>query len=1349
MKNLLLLLIFIFVLLGKTAAMPFSVKRIGVENGLSSNYVVGITQDKKGCMWFATESGLNRFDGNHITVYKKYSSGLSGNEMNAIFSDSTDNRVWIGTQRDGLSVFDTNTETFTTYKAGPGNHGLTTNDITDIKGSRDNLGIWITTYHCGINYYDKKEDKFVHYYLEKIKDIVGKKCYTSCDDGKGNLYIGHDGNGMSIVSIKSGQLKNYMHNPNDNTSIPGNTVLSIFIDSNNNVWVGTNQGLALFNPATETFISFKYNAANKNSLLSNIVRDIREMRNGELWICTNMGGISILDLKKSLFMSLENLNFRNIVPTNDSHGLSSPNARAVFQDKFDNIWIANYRGGVDFISYAQPFFNILPYYMENEGKSINRQVWGMVAIDNKVWITGEEDIISFINGKRDYSSNISSLYTIPNSHVNVAYKAKNNEIWLGTYMNGILIYNSETNKITRLKSEENLNVNCFYEDGKNMYIGADQGIYKYENGIIEVAQEFQSQLPDKMIHGILRDKEGKLWIATFGKGVSIFDTDNKLSWNFVTDNGFCSNAVNHMIIDSNKRIWVATREGIAVFQDSFRPDSYKVYKEDKGLLNSNVRAITEDKNHNIWISTNGGISRLDENRHVFYNYNNQDGVPLGDFMSKSVCITKDGTIYFGSQNGACYFKPEDVVKPRKVMTASITGFTTFLSIKESKKEEVDIPVSSGIIELPYNHNTFKISFNVLDYTQSPQVDFSYMLEGLENVWYNTQDEKQIIFRNLPHGTYVFKLRTRFRNQEWNDDVASIKIVINPPLWLTWYAKSIYLLVFIGCILAFLRFYKRKIYLESSLVMEKKKIINEQELNNERLRFYTNITHELRTPLTLILGPLEDLLSDKNLSAPHYNKINIIRDSATRLLNLINGILEFRKTETQNRKLTVEKGDISKLLMEIGIRYKELNQNKKVSYSVNIETDDTILFFDREMITTILNNFLSNAAKYTPEGEIKVILRSTEKNGLKYTEIAVSDTGHGISSESLPHIFERYYQGNSKYQIAGSGIGLALVKGLAELHQAIINVESEEEKGTTFTIQLLTDNSYPDAVHSTINNDEPYLQSDIDEEANEDMIKADSKPILLVVEDNNDIREYIRSSFCDEYEVLTAENGQEGLNIAETKIPNIIISDIMMPIMNGKDLCRKIKDDMRTSHIPVILLTAKDSIQDKEEGYDSGADSYITKPFSAKLLQSRIVNLLETRQKIACMLRSNNQPRQDEVIDKLNPLDSEFINKITAIIEENLDMEKMDIGFIADKMCMSHSTLYRKIKGLTDMSANEFIRKVKMRNGVRLLLKGDNNISEISYMIGFSSVAYFRQCFKEEYGVSPSEFIKRQMNASIK
>jgi Signal transduction histidine kinase len=661
---------------------------------------------------------------------------------------------------------------------------------------------------------------------------------------------------------------------------------------------------------------------------------------------------------------------------------------------------------------------------------------------------------------------------------------------------------------------------------------------------------------------------------------------------------------------------------------------------------------------------------------------------------------------------------------------------------EGSNNDFFLSVDEHHIELNHNQNSFRISFAVPDYAQSKQVEYAYMLDGLDDMWSNTLGENQVIFRSLPSGNYTFKVKARLKNQEWNDSqIATLIVIIHPPIFLTWYALLFYLLILLLITYVFIRSYQRKLKRKSSIEIERQNSLNEQNLNKERLNFYTNITHELRTPLTLIIGPLEDLSNEKNLPELYSKKINSIHLSAMRLLNLINQLLEFRKTETHHRQLTVCKNNIANLITEIGLRYKELNRNPKVKIHVQIETENSIIYYDTDIINIILNNLLSNAVKYTPEGDITLTLKSVIKSEKEYTVISVSDTGYGIEENELPHIFDRYYQSKSKHQASGTGIGLALVKSLAILHNGLLEVDSSVGIGTTFTFSILTNNNYPDAIHKEGKNDVAAISFDDAEEV------STLQHVMLIVEDNDEIREYISSSFRSEYKIIEAATGKEGVELALSTIPNIIISDIMMPEMNGIELCRTIKEDMRTSHIPIILLTAKDSIRDKEEGYESGADSYLTKPFSAKLLHSRIRNLLESRAKIAKYITDNKQGIDGSLTSinfpKLSNLDRAFLEKLTKIIEDNLDVEKFDIDFLTNEIGMSHSTLYRKIKGLTGMTANEFIRKIRIRNSLRLMQSGDYNVSEAAYMTGFNNLGYFRECFKEEYGTSPSEYMKKQ------
>ena len=714
----------------------------------------------------------------------------------------------------------------------------------------------------------------------------------------------------------------------------------------------------------------------------------------------------------------------------------------------------------------------------------------------------------------------------------------------------------------------------------------------------------------------------------------------------------------------------------------------------------------------------------------------------------------DGTICFGSLHGVCSFNPQLINNTDIVSPIQLIACESFDRKAINRKAETAVPNDKGIISLPYYRNTFRFLFTVPDYAQEGLVEYAYQMEGLDRTWYDTEGEQQITFRNIDPDEYIFRVKARLKNGEWDEkNTASIHIVINPPIWATWYAKSLYTLLILCIIYLIFRSYKKRLLLKSSLEveknsleMEKRSRQKEHELNNERLRFYTNIAHELRTPLTLIIGPLEDLKDNKDIPAAFRTKIQTIYRSAVQLLNLINQLMEFRKTETQNRQLTVSKGNLSNLITEIGLRYKELNRNEHVRVNIEVEPVQENIYFDADIITIILNNLMSNAFKYTPTGLITLSMHRIKTDDINYVEMVVADTGYGIDAESLPHIYDRYFQAKGKHQTSGSGIGLALVKSLVDLHHGSLEVKSAVEKGTTFFFRIQTDYNYPEALHK----EEKVVT--VAKEMAEDAEPESASPILLVVEDNADIREYIANELHDSYKILQANDGKEGLTLALRYTPNIIVSDIMMPEMDGIAMCKAIKENMNTSHIPVILLTAKDSIQDKEEGYDSGADSYLTKPFSAKLLRSRIKNLLETRKRLARQIVENVPPTVAENTGnrqslsfphpQLNKLDEAFLSKLTSLIEDNLDVEKIDTAFMTDRMNMSYSAFYRKVKALTELSPNEFVRKIKLRNSAHLLLTGEHNVSEAASMTGFNNMAHFRDCFKEEYGIPPSEYLKQ-------
>lgn len=1334
-------------------AQSYPIKQLGIERGLSNNSVMSITQDRDGFMWVATEEGLNKFDGTRFINYYKQTGSLSGNQLNHVYADPDNPVIWIATQRAGFNAYDYEKNQLSVFVHNPADStSLITNDVTSIEPALDG-NLWLSTYHFGVDYFNKQTKEFTHYNMATLPGLISNHVWTIMEDGNGNLYMGHAFHGMSIVSMKDKRIRNFRHQPGVAGSVPDDDVRCIYRDSNNNVWVGTKKGLALFNEETETFIvpdNFPH------GLKSSYVFDIRQMDDNKLWVATELYGMYIIDLKQHFFVNPGEASYQQITVGHSAFSLSNPTVRAIYQDTYKNIWIGTYGGGINFISNTPQPFNTFAYSpIKEDVSSLNDRVVLSLCMDadEKLWIgTNGGGLNIFEKGKRKAIYNKESGELTHNS-ILATYKDSKNNIWIGTFWGGgINFYDWKSRSFSTISinGANDQDIRCFFEDaGGRMWVGTHIGLFVLDGGTKKVLNHYtgpKDKLPEDIIRSINQDDRGRMWVGTFGQGLGVYTPDMEHLAFFNNYNGLFSNTIDCIFKDSHGDMWIGTGEGMVHFHDM---DSlkYDIYGE-HGPENTVIHAITEDKAGNIWLSTNAGISCLDRSKNVFLNYNHIDKIPMGNFTN---AVTQDnrGIIYFGSINGVRYFDPAYVLNNRVSPPAIITEMRIFAeqSVPGESKNIHYFGTDHRSIHLNYRQNSFNITFNTQDYSLVNQVEYSYRLRGLDNTWY-TVDDNNVMFRNLLPGRYEFQVKTRILYQDWSDDVTSLYIRITPPLWLTWWAKTIYIMVAVLIILLLLYAYKKKVDLQSSLEIEKKNHEQEQELNNERLRFYTNIAHELRTPLTLILGPLEDLRNDTTLPQKQGQKISVVHQSALRLLNLINQIMEFRRTETQNKKLCVCRNNMATVVKEIGLKYKELNRKPGVEFVLSIEKDDIPLFFDKEIIQIILDNLISNALKYTEKGRIELALYTAVRDEVSYTEISVSDTGFGIAKDELSRIFNRYYQVKNDKQASGTGIGLSLVKNLVTLHEGEILVESTVNQGSKFRISLLTNNTYPNALHNDPVEEPQTTEEDTD---NETMAETatNGKPILLVVEDNPDIRDYISDSLSDIFEVYTAGDGEEGCRVAFAHIPDIIVSDIMMPGMNGIAFTKIVKEDMRTSHIPVILLTAKDTLQDKEEGYLSGADSYLTKPFSATLLRSRINNLLENRRKLASQFSEHIRVEDKSVKfqESLTQLDNEFLLNITHVVEENLDTDNVNINFLSDKMFMSNSTLYRKVKALTGISTNEFVRKIKMKNAEQLLLEGKYTISEVSFRVGMNSPVYFRQCFKEEFGITPSEYVKRLRNKS--
>lgn len=1347
MKKLLLFLGLILQVLALTASTSSIFKNLGLKEGLSNGFVNDMIIDGQGFIWAATESGLTRIAGTKCTIFKNNNSNIDNDGIVGLYYNKESNSIWILFKNGHIDVFDCKTQQFIHFT-----QKIPKKSVADIKGAADG-GIWIAYYDGTIQHYTPKNQKFSTISNKRLPNIKnGIRSIT--DDGNDHLYIGLRIEGLYVYNLRTQKTKYFRHNPNDPQSLPGDNVRSICIDHAKNIWVGTNLGLGLLDPFTGKFKVFKHIANNPASLAGDNIHQIIEMNDRTLWIASDIGGISVLDLNLYKNPLTEELKFSQI--TKENSGLSSNNNRRIIQDSFGNIWIANYSMGIDFIAKSAASINTLQYM----GKALEEVTGLYCDHQGNLWI-GQDNLMSlYQNGKLMQTWNFSSYLSNSSSSIYVFEEDKKGNIWCGTSDNGVLKFNPHTHSFTRINYAQNLDVHALCENAQGkMWVGTEAGIFSVENDKINKEQELNRQMGKNptIIYSIKEDNYGQIWIGTLDRGVFVFSKQMKLIVHLTEKNLLATNTINHIIKDADGGIWMATKRGLAYVQNPLQPGAIKNYNERYGIKDSHIRAISQDKQGNIWVSMFSGIACLNIHKQRFYNYDYESGIPTSNFVEASAVTTPDGTIYFGSPGGICFFNPQQLTEPKAVSPIQIINCERVGKLSDQFASRLISPNKEGIICLSHDDNTFKINFTIKDFSQEGNVEYSYMMKGLDDQWYETEGDNEVTFRNLKPGDYTFIIRAKLKNQDWEDaSTAEMKVVVNPPLWLTWWAKLCYVLLIMGILGYFFRSYQKQLLLRNSLVQEKWESKQRQQVNEERLRFFTNITHELRTPLTLILGPLEDLMEDKEIAERVHHKIGCIHASAERLLHLINDILEFRKTQTQNRKLTVAKTNLGTLVREIGVRFKDLNQNSRLNIRLNIQTGVPELYFDSEVINTVINNLMSNAIKYTPEGSITLSLTMPENNTVA---IAVEDTGYGIDKDALPHICDRYYQENGNHQASGTGIGLALVKSLATLHQAELTVESEKGRGSKFTFSLKADRTYPEALHKDDNQDLATAENAEENETTSKEPTEDIRPLLLIVEDNADIRLYIEESLHEDYRIIQACNGREGMEQAFSKVPDIIVSDIMMPEMDGIKMTHILKEDIRTSHIPIILLTAKTSIIDQEEGYDSGADSYLTKPFSAKLLHSRIRNILSGRRRLADYIVQKNisqfetsadeqqtsqkatEEKEDAMTCQISNLDKKFLEKLNKLIENHISTDDLDMAFMTDKMAMSHSTFYRKVKALTGMSANEYIKKAKLRHSMTLLKKGEYSIAEVAILAGFNNLGNFRESFKREFGKSPSEILK--------
>ncbi len=1310
-----------------------------MADGLANDGVLDVAIDGMGYVWVATEEGVSRIAGGKCTtLHWPDNSDPVGSRVAALYWHEPTGQMIISFER-RLVLYRITTGEMTVLDA---DDGMVPSSVEDIVRASDEE-VWLAYGHGDVQRMNVRLRTFTGIPLQ---ETLPNRCIL--DDGQGRLYLGHSQRGMSVIGLTGGSMQHYEQDSSvAGEGLPGNNVRAICIDDRQRVWVGCDGGLALFNPTSGKFTRV---ALDSDDFEDNVY-DIVQMRDGMLWVATDMGGIKVVNPDNFVAYS-------NPAQADSDEGIrvkaSSLNTRSLVQDDYGNIWVGNHSTGVDFFGVQRSEFDLLDY------RDFERQPRPVYSLfpdkDRGFWMASDDELVLWGDGKIQGRWSLQSQMRHRHVLTRCMLTDSSGNVWLGIDDEGAFRFSRSTGHLERIPVEsEGADIHSFYEDSLHrIWMGVESGVYRYDHGMVEPCPSITRFLSSP-VTGFLPLDDHRLLLSTFGNGACIYDQLADSCSSLVLAEGQIPSRINQTIRDRDgQTLWMATDEGLICLEGACEGQSLRItrYNGEYGLAERQILALQQDADGCIWMSTYNGISCLDKRTSQCYNFGQSDLQQIHGFSPGAALTTDDGVLCFASARGVCSFQPRSVSGNTVVSDVQIVACEAYHPMGVQTEIQTLIPDRKGQVRTSYQQNTLHLTYTVRNFAQTEHVEYSYMMEGMDDKWYDIGGDDDVVFRGLLPGRYNFVLRAKLRSQDWDEARRTqLAITITPPLWRTWWAYLAYVLAFVAFAVWMMRSYKRRLALQSSLELEKRESQQKQELNEERLRFFTNVTHELRTPLTLILGPIDDLMNDQSLPPAAHRRVAMLQKSAGRLRDLINEILEFRKAETQNRRLTVARGDIGQFVREICLNYKELNRNPKVQFSYNIAPDLPRIYYDSEVITTILNNLLSNAVKYTEQGSITV---DVSADGEGQLHIAVADTGHGIASDALPHIFKRYYQADGRHQASGTGIGLALVRALADLHEGTISVESREGEGSRFVFSISTENTYPDALHKEDDPIEPLepLKPLKPFEPLEPLEPSESQqPTLLIVEDNADIRQYIIDSFVDDFQILQAQNGEEGLALALEHIPDIIVSDVMMPRMNGIELTRQLKEDIRTSHIPIILLTAKVADADKEEGYDSGADSYLTKPFTAKLLGSRIQNLLTARRRLAEHFAgrlampdsASPQPAPTPAVPSLSPLDQQFFERLNRLIEDNIMQEDLDMAFVSDRMAMSHSTFYRKVKALTGMTAKEYVRKRRLRCCYALLESGDYNVSQAAMMTGFNQMAHFRETFKREFGILPSEVMKKK------
>ena len=1319
-------LIFLFCFSFPLKSQEYKFKTLGVENGLSQITVSDICQDEKSRIWIATLDGLNCYDGNHIKVFNHFhNDSISyGNLYVTQMIEDGQGSLFLLTST-GLFQFDLETEKY---------YLLPVSSPSII--AKGKSGVWIVEKGKLFLY-----DKVSHCLMQMYKDLELPDTGTTMVEGvEGTLWIALKDGGIICVDIYGGAS---LH-------LPEIKVMKLIRGNDRNIWVGSQEhGVFCFSPEGNMIHRYEYDNKSIYKVRNDMARALCQDLEGNIWIGYR-SGLSKIEVASGKI-------FHYQADPNRVGAMSNRSVTSLYTDKQGTVWVGTYWGGVNFFSPEYQHFT--HFHASDTGLSF--PVVGAMAEDKagNIWICTEGGGLNLYQPEQEKFKhfNLRTGYHFSTDYLkDIVFDEANNCLWIAADF---------TNKI-----------NCFHLDN-------------YRNDIYNLGSSEEGKIGEALF--ALADTPRRLYIGTTLAVVSLDKQTLKSEILFHEKELFTHN-YNTLLLDSKNRLWFASDEGcIAYILDEHRFETYKInlrkkvrsqkelvnviYEDKAGdiwvgthgnglflldkedglfhlhtpenvLSGENIRVLGETPSGNLLIGTGHGLSMLGKKDGKIINFNSNTGFPLTLVNRKSLHVSCNHNIYMGGTTGMIAIRESSLHYPPKIYDLELAHLYV-------NNRQITTGDPTGIlnksfaytdqINLNYSQNVFSIGFSTDNFLHTGGGEVEYRLIGYNDEWSENRSGNDITYTNISPDNYIFEIRLK----NFPEVIRSLRITITPPFYATWWAYTIYVCVIMAILFFVIREYRIRLFLKTSLDFELREKQYIEEMNQSKLRFFTNISHEIRTPITLILGQVDLLLNSGRLSTYAYSKLLNIHKNAGNLKNLITELLDFRKQEQGLLKLKISQFDLYSLLKEHYLLFKELAANRNISFTLRADCEQCMIWGDRLQLQKVVNNLLSNAFKYTSDGG-NITLELTE--GTDECMFSVSDNGAGISEEDYVKIFERFYQVENIGQYGGTGIGLALSQGIVKAHQGDITVESQLGKGSCFKVTLKKGDTHFDSsvIRIEQEQDKEYIYYSEDKEA---LIKevqsaknengtTDCK--LLVIDDNEEIRNILVDIFSPLYTVETANDGEEGYEKVKEMQPDLVISDIMMPGMPGTELCAKIKNNIETCHIPVVLLTALSAPERELEGLRIGADIYVVKPFNMRRLVMQCNNLINTRR-----ILQNKYARQLDVkAEKIatNELDQKFIEQATRVVEENMENPEFCVETFSREMGVGRTVLFQKIKGITGSTPNNFIMNLRLKKAAYFLLNApEMNISDIAYRLGFGNPQYFNKCFKELFSIAPTQYRKSQ------